>query len=291
MFRKVLLATDFSPASDCLLRCAGELKMAGLGEVVLVHVIYVANTPGLEDRMRAENSPELQRQKRLLEEQGVQVTVEMPVGLPARTLAEMAERHAVSLILAGARGKGILRSSTLGSVSAGLIHLAARPLLIARTVLLEGERCELACGRLFESLLFATDFSEAAERALDYVAAIAAGTGCPVTLLHVLDSTAKPRPDEENARFLLDAKRGRLERKGAKRVTAELGAGDPADEVVRRGSGAGASLVVLGSRGKGIVKELLVGSVANAVARRAGMPVLLVPATRQTEALLEEEGG
>jgi hypothetical protein len=80
MLEKVLITTDFSPATDCLLRCVGELKALGLQRAVLAHVIYVANTPGLEDRLEAENAPELRRQKELLESQGIEVTTELHLG-------------------------------------------------------------------------------------------------------------------------------------------------------------------------------------------------------------------
>lgn len=57
MFEKLLIATDLSPASDCLLQCAGELQATGLKQAILAHVIYVANTPGLEDALEADASP------------------------------------------------------------------------------------------------------------------------------------------------------------------------------------------------------------------------------------------
>jgi nucleotide-binding universal stress UspA family protein len=281
MFRKILVCSDLSPASDLLLQCLGELVPLGVKEAVLAHVLYVANTPGLEEGLAAEAAPHLERQKELLEAQGLKVSVEMPVGLPARTLAELAERQDVSLVLIGSHGKGILRAATLGSVSAKLIQMTGRPLLLSRIALLEGERCSLVCRRLFEHILFATDFSETAERALGYVGLIARETGCPVTLLHVLETKGgRPPLAEEDARLLLEAKKARLERKGAGRVAAELCAGDPAEVIVRKSQEGGFSLVAMGSQGKGPVKELLIGSVANDVARRAGVPVLLIPAGR-----------
>jgi nucleotide-binding universal stress UspA family protein len=284
MFEKVLIGTDFSPASDCLIRCIAELKALGLEQAVLAHVIYVANTPGLEERLAVEAAPHLERQKALLEEQGLKVIVEAPVGLPAHTLADLAERHDVSLVLIGSHGKGMLRAAALGSVSARLLHLTPRPVLLARIALLEGEKCHLVCSRLFAHILFATDFSETAEQALDYVGLIARETGCPVTLLHVLDTKGgKTLLAEKDARLLLEAKKARLERKGAGRVAAELCAGDPAEVLVRKSREGGFSLVAMGSQGKGIVRELILGSVANEAARTAGLPVLLIPAKRHSQ--------
>jgi hypothetical protein len=43
-----------SPASDALIQCVDDFKTLGLEEIVLAHVIYVANTPGLEEMLAEE---------------------------------------------------------------------------------------------------------------------------------------------------------------------------------------------------------------------------------------------
>ncbi|MDA8428867.1 MAG: universal stress protein [Geobacteraceae bacterium] len=283
MFRKILVCTDLSPASDALIQCVEELKSIGLEEAVLTHIIYVANTPGLEEMLAEEARPAIERQKKILEDQGIRVIVEMPFGLPAHTLNETAERHDVSAILIGSHGKGILQSATLGSVTAKLLHQSRRPILLARIAILEGEKCQLACGRLFRNILYPTDFSETAERTLEYLGQIAAETKSPVTLLHVdeeknLDAESRQRL-EDGSRFFSEAKKERLKSWGVSEVTVELTFGDPAEEIITRANKGDFSLIVMGSQGKGIVQEVFLGSVSNKVVRQAGLPVLLIPAT------------
>ena len=187
MFRKMLVCTDLSPASDALIQCVEELKNIGLEEVILTHVTFLSTTPGIEELLTAETSPTLQRQKNFLVERGVRVSVEIPCGLPSRAIAETAEQHDVSAILIGSHGKGILQSALLGSVSAQLLHETRRPVLLARISLLEGGACATVCGRMFAKILFPTDFSETAEKALDFLGKIIRDTGCPVTLMHVME--------------------------------------------------------------------------------------------------------
>lgn len=285
MFRKMLVCSDLSPASDALIQCVEELKAIGMEEVILTHVIYVANTPGLEVMLAEEARPFLDRQKKMLENQGVRVTVEMPYGIPAHTLNETAERYDVSAILIGSHGKGILQAATLGSVTEKLLHQTLRPTLVARIAILEGETCHLACGKLLSNILYPTDFSETAERALDYLAQIARETKIPVTLLHIyggrnLDNETRQRL-EENGRFLAEAKRDRLKASGVSEVKVELALGDPADEIIDRAHRGDNSLVVMGSQGKGFLRETFLGSVSNKVIRNAGLPVLLIPAARK----------
>ena len=281
MFRKILVCTDLSPASDALIQCVEELKSIGMEVVVLTHVIYVANTPGLEEMLTEEARPVLERQKETLEAQGVKVIVEMPFGLPAQTLNGTAEKHDVSAILIGSHGKGILQAATLGSVSAKLLHQTQRPVLLARIALLEEGKCEVVCRKMFARVLFPTDFSETAERALDYLGKIALETGCPVTVMYVIgekdDDPAGAQRREEGARYLLEAKRMHLEALGVAEVTIDLVHGKSAEEIIGRAKEGGFTITVMGGQGKGFLKDVLLGSVANEVARHAGVPVLFIP--------------
>lgn len=285
MFKKMLVCTDLSPASDALIQCVEELKTIGMEEVILTHVIYVANTPGLEEMLAEEARPALERQKKTLEDQGIRVIVEMPFGLPAHTLIETAEKHDVSAILIGSHGKGIIQAATLGSVTAKLLHLTRRPVLMARIAILKGEICHLACGKLFSKILFPTDFSETAERALDYLAQIATETKSPVTLLHVyddknLDNESRQRL-EDGRSFFSESKMERLKSRGVSDVTVEITFGNPAQVILDRALKGDFSIIVMGSQGKGLVQEVFIGSVSNKVVREAGLPVLLIPSAQK----------
>jgi nucleotide-binding universal stress UspA family protein len=284
MFRKMLVCTDLTSASDALIDCMEDMKSIGTEEVVLTHVIYVVNTPGLDEILAEEARPVLERQKNRLEEQGVKVTVEMPLGQPARTLNETAERHDVCAILIGSHGKGIVQEATLGSVSAELLHQTRHPLLLARNALLEEGKVGDVCRKMFTRVLFPTDFSETAERALDYLGKIALETRCQVTILHVIaakdDEPPAARSREEDARYLLEAKKRRLETLGAAEVSIDLVRGKPAEEIIVQAKKGDFSIIVMGGQGKGFLTGLFLGSTAKEVARHAGVPLLFIPAQR-----------
>ncbi|MFA6646937.1 MAG: universal stress protein, partial [Sphaerochaetaceae bacterium] len=53
--------------------------------------------------------------------------------------------------------------------------------------------------------------------------------------------------------------------------------GDPHTEVMREITESGATMVMMGTQGRGFFKELFVGSVSQFVARRSPIPVLLIP--------------
>lgn len=275
MFRKILLSTDLSANSDALIACVAEMKKLGLEEIVLAHVIYVANTPGLEDGLKQDARAVLEGRKAELETQGFQVTVELPRGLPAQTLASEADRHDVSLIVVGSHGRGPLGEAVLGSVSTKLLHLTRRPVLVFPLELLEDREAEV-CRSLFQNVLLATDFSETAERIIPFASRISVEIGAPLTLFHVLDEGVGPQ-EEEGKRFLLEAKRNRLRRQGAGETSMDLGQGDPGREIGRKAAEGKFSLILMGSTRKGVLKEIVLGSTTKEVIRHGRVPVMVIP--------------
>ncbi|MEJ2068891.1 MAG: universal stress protein [Syntrophobacterales bacterium] len=153
MFEKIVLATDLSPAWDEIIACAGELKALGCSRVILTRVITIKFLAGMEGRLEAEAWPKLERQAAQLEAQGLQVTMEMPSGLPAHSLEEVARCCGADLIVVGSPGQ---REGVLGSVSSAIVHHATVPLLLfPMDPVAENPEgaCRLNCTQLLRHLL------------------------------------------------------------------------------------------------------------------------------------------
>lgn len=285
MFRKMMVCTDLTPASFSLIACAAQLQQVGAKEIVLVHVIEsLAGVTGT--LMSPEAEAVFRRQKEMLEQRPFTVIAEVLHGAPVSALDAAAERHDVRGIVIGSHSKAVIALATLGSVSAALLSKTLRPLLLYRVDLAAERGGEEGCGSLFRHILFPTDFSEAAEKGLDYLGKIALEQhGAAITLLHVLpvDEDAEDGRTEEDARYLLEAKKRRLERLGASEVMIELVRGEPVGEVIARGKVGLYSLVVMGCQGKGALTRVMVGSTAEQVTRRVEIPVLLVPGEHHVE--------
>ncbi len=285
MFRKILIGTDLSPASDCLMRCVGEFKALGLEHVVLAHIIHVANAPGLEDRMKSEDVPEVQRQADLLRAEGLDVTTEVHLGIPARELNMLAQQYSVDAIVIGSRGHGLWRS-LLGSVSFKMLQIADRQVFLAPVrVTGEGDSCQLSvCFNSFQNILVPVDFSTNSDRIIDYLETMLKKYKASLTLLHVIDSkyveTRLSGQEAEAYRKQVDSQlnelKQRLEKAGGQ-VETELAEGTPWEEIVNRTRSDRFSMVVMGSHGRGFFQEALLGSVANEVSRQTELPVLFLP--------------
>lgn len=136
-------------------------------------------------------------------------------------------------------------------------------------------------------ILVPTDFSEPSDAALKYGIALARGFNANLYLLHVLAKAPAENPANVEHPIGLfestrDAAREQLDKmltdQEAKDVAFELTTrvGTPYVEIIRYAKDRDIDLIVMGTHGRGLVAHMLMGSVAEAVVRRAPCPVLTV---------------
>jgi nucleotide-binding universal stress UspA family protein len=287
MLSKLLLATDASDASDRVVDCVRHLRGIGGREALLVHVLNVRDIGGLSATVRRAILPRLEAQQQALAAAGFHTQIEIPLGIPFHEINRLVAEHGASAIVVGSHGESLLKEMWLGSTACSILHNARVPVLLARIEITaeEGaERCRAACAELFHHVLFPTDFSDIAERAFQYLEHIVREAHPAVTLLHVQDASKlgahlKERLDEFNAidRGRLERMRDRLLACGARSVELDLPYGSPIGILLDRAKGADFSLVVMGTQGRGFIREIFLGSVAHNMARYAPLPVLFVP--------------
>ena len=152
------------------------------------------------------------------------------------------------------------------------------------------------------AILHPTDFSEPSEYAFGLTCALARDHGARVVLFHVampvvvMEGVLLQESPEESRQKLWDAFH-RLEKSDPKvrelRIETKLAEGEPATEILRAAREIQPDLIVMGTHGRTGLTRLLMGSVAEAVLRKAPCPVLTVkapaPGTRTKEAAHAEE--
>ncbi len=290
MFEKIVLATDLSDDWDQIVGCAGEFRVLGCAQLILTHVIVTKGLVGADSALLSEAQPKLEEQARQLESLGFDVIVETPLGLPAFSLNDVALRHCASLIVVGNHGKSAWKEALLGSVSNALLHQARFPILLLNLKRLKEEgqagSCQLRTTELLRHVLFPTDFSEVAIEAAVYLEHLATKGLAEVTLLHALEvldayPPAIVEPAEAAAGRLVDSLANRLQDAGVSRIHGHVAKGHPLPQILDELKTEKFSLVVMGTQGKSLLSEVLLGSVAYNVARLASRPVLLIPQASQ----------
>jgi nucleotide-binding universal stress UspA family protein len=138
-------------------------------------------------------------------------------------------------------------------------------------------------------ILAATDFSGPAHHAVDRAARLAHETGAALTLMHVLpggalqdlrqwlgNGHAVEQQLHDNAQQQLRQLADEL--KAMRQVNAQTvhSIGSVLDDIISEASGQGAALVVLGARGAGFMRRLVLGSTSERLLRRTARPLLVV---------------
>jgi len=279
---KILLATDGSEDAELATTTVAALTKSTGSELHLVNVGVVA--PALlapldvePARVEREVRDVLGEQARKVENVGGSVAQShVRVGEAAREVVNLAEEIGTGLIAVGSRGRGKAKRMLMGSVSDAVVRHAHCPVMVVRRkpVVFPAK------------ILLATDGSEAAELAARTAADLAGKTGSELHLAHVLVlspetlhdpfGTAAREEFEKRERARLNELVERLEASRGAVEGTHFRVGSPDAEIVAQAEEVGADMVVLGSRGLGVMRRALMGSVSDSVVRHAHCPVLVV---------------
>ncbi|MFP5369539.1 MAG: universal stress protein [Actinomycetes bacterium] len=200
---------------------------------------------------------------------------------PAQALLDRSEGAA--LLVVGSRGRGAVRSVLLGSVALHCVTHASCPVLVVHPSVSVGSPPRILVG---------VDGSEGSRAALAAAIDEAARTSAEVEALATYEEAdywtdlsgivqlSQEQVVEgltERTRALVGdvlAERGSSEGASSVSVRIEVVRGSAAEMLIHRG--ASADLLVVGSRGRGAFRGLLLGSVALHCAMHAPCPVLVV---------------
>jgi nucleotide-binding universal stress UspA family protein len=257
--RSIVAGVDGSAGSRAAVRVAAELANALDNRLVLVHAVHDPPPfPYGDARVRElERGRAVRDGERLLERVGGDVDAETYVvlGDPATRLDEAAREHDAELIVVGARGHSGLAAALVGSVSQRLANSASCPVVIVSPD--AGER--FIAGTDWEgSIVSGFDGSEESRRALRVARRLGDRLDLEVVPVFVgpIDGWREAPP-----------------------VPVGVEVGDPVHELRERAQRDRVRMLVVGSRGRGPIRQAFLGSVSAALAASAPCPVLVVPPT------------
>ena len=137
-------------------------------------------------------------------------------------------------------------------------------------------------------LLVPTDFSEGADRAIDYAVGLAQELKASLTLMTATYIGDTPEVSQSyiekiraEAQQRIEVVRQRVEDAGVA-VKVVMVTGPPTQRITETAQKEAVDLIVMGTHGHTGLRHMLIGSVAERVVRHATCPVLVVPS--QTEA-------
>ena len=289
MFRRVLVATDFSRHADRTLECIGEIP--GMEEILLVHVLTPSPVRERSSIFTGFHAAPDEQAGQVLAEKGryLEEMTRLPVktllvdaigGDIPGTIIRTANNENSSLIVVGARGKSLFSGLLLGSISEGVITRTGINVLVMQFRGIGGNddtRLEKFCTNVFSHVLCPVDFSRPAEKTLEFLKSL--GFVRKVTVLYVVPAQLQglhknllpENPEQQLIRVTTD-----LEQHGI-RATAVSRSGNPVTEITQAAEELDVSLIMIARYGRSdYAKNIPLGHVTAGVAAKARRPLFIV---------------
>ncbi|MBN9614641.1 MAG: universal stress protein [Acidobacteriales bacterium] len=207
---RVLLATDFSLASDVAANYACAVAKRFSSAVTLANVIdlSVASRPERAvvgepiAEMRRASSESLRRLANDFSSSGVLVETQMLESRdPAASIVSLAEGQDSDLIILGTHARRGLIKLILGSCAEGVIRHAACPVLTVGPNVKEPTDGDFS----FDSIIFATDLAPDAARKAALAVALAQDSLGKIYLCHFMQHPGRTSPDASAQRLKFEA--------------------------------------------------------------------------------------
>lgn len=238
-------------------------------------------------RIEGEIAAPLEQLAERLRLEGITAETALGYGSASDAIIRMALESGCDLIAMSTRGRSLLASGLLGSVTYKVIHESPLPVL---AITPERARLHMDGDRGIDRLIVPLDGSEFAEAVLPYAAALASGLDLVVNLLSVLQEGSDifgdgvltldvltGIDDVAAARALdyLAVVEQRLRGSGVN-VEKDLLRGKVSSEIAARAHEVENGMITLTTHGRSGARRIFLGSVAEAVIRESGVPVLVV---------------
>jgi len=277
MFSKIVIALEMTSDTDEILKCIKSLRNLGAKECLLVQCfnpsVNDAATSSYYSDLFSIIEESLIKQKAILEGYGYQVETRIASGFIKNEINQIADEEDFDLVIVASEDNSMIGEVFSGGVAFEAIHNASKPVLFVPNMTKGYD--------ITGHVLFPTDFSANADLAFGYVKTMVAHGIDKVTIIHVQDlSRTHTRQIEEIDdidKQRLQALREELLTIGKVNVNVELLYGSPEAEILKLTDESGISLIVMGSQGRGYIKEVFLGSVSHHIARHSPCPVLLIP--------------
>jgi nucleotide-binding universal stress UspA family protein len=293
MFNKILVPLDGSELAEGILPYVSSLAK-GLGIPVVLLSVIDHDAMEVPERVRPESrAAEEAARARLvavverLGKEGVNAEYRLTSGKPAERIAEVAESEGCDLVAMSTHGRSAIGRGIMGSVTDKLVHIGHLPIL---TMTPDRARDYWKEGVEISRVMVPLDGSPVSESVLPYVEELAARLSLEVVLVRVaklasmIFSEALPQSGGANLDAEIETEATEYLKGVARRLSDnglnvqwKLLSGSPAVAIVDLARETPHDLIAMATHGRSGVTRWVVGSVAEAVVRASGDPVLIIP--------------
>jgi len=283
-FKNILLATDFSPASEQALEYAASLARRYGSTIYLTHIISLDGYPMMSPDLAASSLQKMHADadegfRKLLKSGRLmalpyQALIQEGNLWPA--IEESVQKYEIDLLVVGTHGIGAVRKLLLGSGAEEIFRKAKVPVLTVGPSAGREPQYELE----FKNILFATDFGKSAEVEAEYAFSLAQEHHSRLRLVHVFQ-----HPEAYGEDVLAIEKEGcrnqlrELVPRGTElhcKVDFEVALGEPVEQILRIAQETKADLIIMGAKARASLAGNVPHTKAYSVVSGAPCPVLTV---------------
>jgi nucleotide-binding universal stress UspA family protein len=294
VFKKILVPLDGSDAAQAILPFAQEVAATCGAELLLVTAVQQVGvwdatlTLQVMDKEEATAAEYLADQAAKL---GGKAKTSVVQGDAAEAILSAADNEKADLIAISTHGRSGLRRFLFGSVATKLLEAAKVPVLFLRPK--EGED-KGAPGPVVKKILVPLDGSEVAMSVMPTVEQFAKTMGASLVLFHAVApllsypgfegaavAALNTATDElqKQAREILGRAAAAAKSRGIEATTI-VTLDTAVDGILQAGDDAKVDLIAIGTHGRGGLRRMVLGSVADGVVRRsADIPCLVIRST------------
>ena len=310
-FRRIVCATDLSDLSNQAVHYGASLAERFEAALILCHVIDlpVVSVHGAaytypSDYVEGLREDALQKLNALLKGRKIDAKPHVIAGSVASTLCSLADTEKADLVIAATHGRSGLKRWILGSVTERLIRTVPCPLMSVPPFSGASEAV-LSEPVQFKNILVGCDFSTDSSAALESALSLAQEYQARLHLVHVIEPVAYR--EVLLSPGMMDEVRVNLSAKLTEQLKALVPdevdnwceiktnclAGKPYEELIKYATIHAVDLIVLGTRGRGLVDTMLLGATTDRVVRKSRCPVLAVGPKKEnvTAEVTESDAG
>ncbi len=284
MIQTMLVPTDFTIESEELLSCVGELKNAGLKEVILLHVVDIFKAQGLAPKFEENAKKMIEEYRGLLVEMGIDTKALVIQGDVKKTIVQVADKEDVDCIVMGATTSGLIRGHLTGRTTEYISSRSGKIVLIEKyDTLKKSEKGSYtkACYAKFSKVMIPVDFSDNSKKILEEMVHLTDIID-EIVLVHIIEDAKNKKELDDK----ISAKKKMLHEMGAgiegiSKIEYVVTEGKVSEELDRLAEEMEITLIAITTHGIGSVKDILMGSNAEELLRRTVKPILLIPAGKR----------
>ncbi|MFB6250915.1 MAG: universal stress protein, partial [Halobellus sp.] len=214
------------------------------------------------------------------EDAGVDVVTALVDGTPAEALQAYLSDNGIDLIAMGTRGRSNIERHLLGSVTQQLVRTSPVPVMTVGTA----GGSDASVDRTYTDLLLPTRGGDGSELAIDHAISLAARFDATLHVLYVVDIRAQATKHETyELGSLTDKLHTNVTDEAVERATAAgvetravIQQGTPYSAIQRYTDDHDIDVIIMGTHGRGPVKQFLLGSITERTVRTADVPVVTV---------------